>query len=181
MKPLEWGWSEGAGRSRVVCSCNQSSWKESGGQVSVAREVVRYLEVGSVGGVSESQGQQGCTGSGWADHRGGREGPEEQSVQGLEPDGVGGVLSACAACRADSESSWWHQGAGCGHGRGPGRPNGGSGTTGGEGGADVPPRLLRLPPGAFRVGRGRGDPTAVLEEGLGARSGHQVVLRQRRP
>ena len=36
-------------------------------------------------------------------------------------------------------------------------------------------------PGAFRVGRGRGDPGAVLEEGLGARSGHQVVLRQRRP
>src|ERR1035437_7705524 len=77
MKPLEWGWSEGAGPSRVVCSINQSSWKDSGGQVSVAREVVRYFEVGSVGGVSASQGQQGCTGSGWADHRGVRDRPDE--------------------------------------------------------------------------------------------------------
>src|SRR5665647_2361392 len=62
MKPRQWGWSEGAGPSRVVCSINQSSWKESGGQVSVAREVVRYFEVGSVGGVSASQGHKGAPG-----------------------------------------------------------------------------------------------------------------------
>src|ERR1019366_4213881 len=104
--------------------------------------------------------QQGCTGSGWADHRGVRDRPEEQSVPGLEPDGLGVLLPSCGARGANSEGRWRHQGAGCGHGRGPDRPNGGSGTAGGEGGADVPPRLLRLPPGAFRVGRGRGDPTA---------------------
>src|SRR5665647_1804464 len=103
MKPRQWGWSEGAGPSRVVCSINQSSWKESGGQVSVAWEVVRYIEVGSVGGVSASQGQQGCTGSGWADHRGVRDRPEEQPVQGLEPDGVGVLLPACGARGASSE------------------------------------------------------------------------------
>src|ERR1019366_1001405 len=97
------GWSEGAGPSRVVCSINQSSWKESGGQVTVAWEVVRYLEVGSVGGVSASQGQQGCTRSGWADHRRVRDGPEEQPVQGLEPDGAGGLLPSTGARGANSE------------------------------------------------------------------------------
>src|SRR5664279_1443681 len=92
-----------AGPSRVVCSINQSSWKESGGQVSVAREVVRYLEVGSVGGVSASQGQQGCTGSGWTDHRGVRDRPEEQYVQGLELNVLGVLLPSSGARGADSE------------------------------------------------------------------------------
>jgi RNA-directed DNA polymerase len=35
--------------------------------------------------------------------------------------------------------------------------------------------------GAVSVGRGGGGPAALLEQGLGGRSGHPGVLRQRRP
>ena len=48
-----------------------------------------------------------------------------------------------------------------------------------EGRADLPPGLLRLPAGAVRAGCGGDVPPAVLEEGLGDRSGHPEVLRQR--
>ena len=59
---------ERRGRPIEGCLFDQPEFLEgSGGQVSVAWEVVRYLEVGSVGDVLASQGQQGCTGSGWSD------------------------------------------------------------------------------------------------------------------
>jgi retron-type reverse transcriptase len=48
------------------------------------------------------------------------------------------------------------------------------------GGEDLPPRLLRIPAQPKRAGRGRGVSRAVLGNRLGARSGHQRVLRQPR-
>ncbi len=56
-----------------------------------------------------------------------------------------------------------------------------TGPVGGQGGADVPPGLLRVPARTVGSGRGRGDPATMLEQGLGARLGHPRVLRQRRP
>ena len=43
----------------------------------------------------------------------------------------------------------------------------------------LPPGLLRVPPEALRAGRGGCLPAAVLGDGLGDRSGHPEVLRQR--
>src|SRR5664280_1817020 len=96
VKPSEWGWSEGAG-SLVNCSREQpgSFREETSGQVRFGRQAVCDTEAAGLGGVSESQGQQGCRRGGWAVHRRLRGGSEEQSVQDLESDVVGDLLSSC--------------------------------------------------------------------------------------
>src|SRR5206468_10257118 len=57
--------------------------------------------------------------------------------------------------------------------------DGGGRSAGGEGRAALSPGLIRVPPEAFRAGRGGCLPAAVLGDGLGDRSGHPEVLRQR--
>jgi hypothetical protein len=54
--------------------------------------------------------------------------------------------------------------------RGPRRADGGGHVPGAEGGADVPPGLLRVPATPLGVGRGGGVPAALLENRLGDRS-----------
>ena len=56
--------------------------------------------------MGEGQGEQGCAGGGRVSHRGVREGSEEQSVQDLESDVVGVVLSASGAGGGDTEAAW---------------------------------------------------------------------------
>jgi hypothetical protein len=53
--------------------------------------------------------------------------------------------------------------------RGQDRPDGGGPQAGGEGRADLPPGLLRLPAGQVGPGRGGGMPAALLEDRLGDR------------
>ena len=61
------------------------------------------------------------------------------------------------------------------------RRDGGGHVLGARGGANLPSRLLWLPPGTVGLGRGGHMPGALLEERLGRRSRHSGVLRQRGP
>src|ERR1700738_119920 len=114
--------------------------------------------------------------------RGLREGPEEQSVPGLEPDVLGELLAAAGAGGGNTEAAWWgHQDfGGADRGR-PGRSDGSGTQTGSEGRGDLPSGLVRLPSRASPAGRGGGLPAALLENRLGDRSGNPEVLRQRSP
>ena len=112
--------------------------------------------------------------------RGVRDGPEGQSVQDLESDVVGQLLSAAGAGGGDTEAArrGVRDARGAHRGR-PGRADGGGRAVGAEGGADVPSGFLRLSAGTVGAGRGGRVPAAVLEQRLGDRSGHPEVLRQR--
>jgi hypothetical protein len=54
------------------------------------------LEAGGLGCLAQGEREQGRTWGGRAVHRGIREGPEEQSLQDLEPDVVGDLLFPAA-------------------------------------------------------------------------------------
>src|ERR1700719_2107755 len=135
--------------------------------------------MGSVGGLSAGQSQSGGTGCGRGDAGGVRQGSEEQSVQGLESDVLGQLLSASGAGCGDTDAArrWdespWHT-----DDRGQGRPDGGGPAAGGEGRTDLSSRFLRVPATTVGSGRGRGVSGAVLEDRLGHRSGYSEVLRQ---
>src|SRR6266545_2027216 len=160
-------------RTRVV-------WEESCGRAEVVRQAVCDFEVGSLGGVGEGQGEQGCTRGGWVLDRGLRGRSEEQPVSDLEPDVVGELLPTCGAGGGDTEVAWrWGPDFRGAHRRRQSRPNGGSPQAGGEGRADLPSRLLRLPATPVGPGRGGGMPAALLANRLGARPRHPEVLRQR--
>src|ERR1035437_1682866 len=60
-------------------------WEELHGQAEVSREVVRDLQVGGLGGVSASEGQQGCTGCGQGDDGRLRDRSAGESLPHLEP------------------------------------------------------------------------------------------------
>src|SRR3954454_9008288 len=76
---------------------------------------------------------------------------EGQPVQDLESDVVGDVLPAAGQGGGDLEGDRWSADARrCDRG-GPDRPDGGGHDAGAGGGTAVPPRLLRLPPGAVRA------------------------------
>src|SRR3954452_24564207 len=94
-------------------------------------------------------------GRGWGVSGGVRDGPEEQSLHGLEPDGVGILPSAARAARRDTEGNGRH--APPRHSD-RGRPRGADGRDDGPGaggGTTLPPRLLWLPPRPIRAGCGR--------------------------
>src|SRR5881397_1711474 len=113
--------------------------EELRGRAEVVRQVVRYFKAGSMGGLGEGQGEQGCGGCGRLLDRGPREGSEEQSVQDLEPDVFGELLPALGARGGDTEIAWRrHQDSWGAHGRGSGRPDGGSAEAGGGGRTDLP-------------------------------------------
>src|SRR5438876_2639104 len=151
-------------RGRVVRGCVRSinralAWEESRERVEITRQAVRYIEAGGLGGVGESQGEQGRAGCGWSVDRGVREGSEGQPVQDLESDVLGVVLPAAGARGADTEAAR----RGCQDFRGafggrPGRADGSRPGAGGEGRADLPARLPRLPPGGGPGGRGGQGP-----------------------
>ncbi len=87
----------------------------------------------------------------------------KEPVQALESAVVGELLPAAGAGGGDTQGR--REGgasARCAHGRGPDRPDGGQDVSGADGGAGVPPGLLRLSSEAVGVGRGRGLPGAVL-------------------
>src|ERR671934_1795970 len=98
--------------------------------------------------------------------RGGlREGSERKSVQDLEPNVLGKLLSTCGARGGDTEAAWrGHQDFRGADRGGPGRPDGGGAQAGGEGRTDLPSGLVRLPAGAVRTARGRQVPTTMLEK-----------------
>src|SRR3954451_14483079 len=172
---LEWERSEGAGSSAAfLLSVNHAGTGGGGtgnGSIRITGQAVRYFEAGRLGGLAQGQGESGRAGSGWPKHRRLPQGPEEQSVQGLEPDVVGLLLSASgarggdrkAARRGEAHTRHPHRGR-------PHRPNGGGQAPGGTGGTGVPPRLLWLPPGAAGARRGRDGEAAVLAVRLGDRS-----------
>ncbi len=58
-----------------------------------------------VGGVSAGPTERRCCRGGRAVHRGIREGSEEQSLQGLEPDVLGKLFPAPGAGRGDPEAA----------------------------------------------------------------------------
>ena len=150
------------------------------GRAEIVRQVVRYFEVGGATRLGEGEGQQGCRRRGWMLHRGFREGSEEQSVQGLESNVLGELLSAAGAGRGDTEAAWrWSPGSGCAHCGRSGRANSGGRAVGAGGRADLPLRFVRLPARTVGAGCGGRVPTSVLEIRLGDRFGHPEVLRQR--
>src|ERR1039458_10593089 len=82
------------------------SWEESCGQAETTRKVVCHFEAGGMGRLCEGEGQQGRTGAGWLLGRGLRNRSEGQSVQDLESDDVGQLLSASGDGGGDTEAAW---------------------------------------------------------------------------
>ena len=74
----------------------------------------------------------------------------------------------CARWRYPSRMAAARESSACPPSR-PGRANGGGREAGGEGRADLPRRLLRLPAGPLGVGRGGHVSAALLEKRLGDR------------
>src|SRR5512132_2267383 len=178
---MRWEWSEGAG-STVVRALDQpgSAWEESDGRAETGRQVVWYFETGGVGGLSEGAGQQGRTGRRRLHDRDVREGSEEQSLQDLEPDVLGQLLSAPGAGGGGTETAWRrHPGSRGAHRRGQNRADRGGRPAGESGGTEIPPRLLRVPAAPVGTGRGGHVPGTLLVVRLGDRFGHPEVLRQR--
>src|SRR3954471_24981980 len=60
-----------------------------------------------MGGVQTRRGQQGRRGGGWGDDRGFRDRSEEQSLQGLESDVLGNLLSASGEIGGNTETAGW--------------------------------------------------------------------------
>ena len=75
-------------------------------ELKVIRQAVRDFEAGGLGGVGEGQRRTRVRRGGRAVDRGVREGSEEQSVQDLESDVVGELLSASGAGGGDTEAAW---------------------------------------------------------------------------
>src|SRR3954462_9036859 len=101
----QWERSEEVGSSAgFLLSVNHAGTGGGGtgnGSIRITGQAVRYFEAGRLGGLAQGQGESGRAGSGWPKHRRLREGPEEQSVQGLKPDVVGLLLSAFGARGGD--------------------------------------------------------------------------------
>src|SRR4029453_262168 len=130
-----------------------------------------------MGGLSAGQGQSGCTGCGRGDAGGVRQGSEEQSVQGLESDVLGVVLSASGAGGGDTETARrWDENPWRANDCGQGRPGGGGPQAGGQGRTDLSSSFLRVPAVSVGSRRSGGMSGAVLEERLGRRSGYSEVL-----
>ena len=175
-------------RGRVVRGCFRSINRKPSGRSRVGElkapgkpfEISKRAVWEAWEKVKANQGAPGVDGQSIAEVETGRDRSEGQPVQDLESAVLGVVLPAAGACGGDPE------GARCGHpnpggahrGR-PGRADGGGPGAGGEGRADLPSGLLRVPPGAFRARRGGRVSAAVLDDRLGDRSGHRPVLRQR--
>src|SRR6266545_6583261 len=87
-----------------VRSTGRAVREESCGRAEVVRQAVCDLEVGSLGGVGEGQGEQGRTRGGRPLDRGLRSRSEEQPVSDLEPDVVGELLSASGAGGGDTKA-----------------------------------------------------------------------------
>src|SRR6267142_3047768 len=97
-----------------------------------------------------------------------RQGGEGQPLQAVEPDELRQLSAGPGAGGGDTEGSWGgDQGVGCAQCGRPNRPDRGGDAAGGEAGADLSPRQLRLPSWAFGPRRGGRDSTALLETGLG--------------
>src|SRR4029453_9216343 len=130
-----------------------------------------------MGGLSAGQGQSGCTGGGRGDAGGVRQGSEEQSVQGLESDVLGQLLSASGAGGGDTETARrWEEIPWRADDCGQGRPDGGGSQAGGEGRTDLSSRFLRVPAVSVGSRRGGGMSGAGLEERLGHRPGYSEVF-----
>ena len=108
-------------------------------------------------------------------------GPEPRAPRRRPTSLLGELLPAAGACGGDPEDLAGRRGqdSWCAHRRGQGRADGGGRPAGGGGGAAVPSRLLRVSAASVCSGRGRQVPGALLVVGLGDRSGHPEVLRQR--
>ena len=172
-------------RGRVIRGCVRSINREvfreeSRGRAEVVRQAVRYLEAGGVGGVREGQGEQG------------RAGVDGVSIEDFEKDLKNNLYKIwnrmssgtyfpppVRAVEIPKPHGGGHENSRGAYRRGPDRADGGGPEAGGEGRADLPPGLLRLPAGAVGAGRGGGMPAALLEDRLGDRFGHPEVLRQR--
>ena len=126
------------------------------------------------------KGNQGAPGGRWAVAGGVRGRSKEPSVQDLESDVIGQLLSVPGQGGGDPEGAWRghpHVG-GTDHLRS-GGPDGGRRPAGSNGRADLPPRLLRLSAEPINTGGGRGVPEALLDIRLGDRSRHPEIFRQR--
>src|SRR5438034_3885111 len=114
--------------------------------------------------MDEGEREQGRTGDRRGEPGGVREGPEGQSLQGLEPDVVGRVLPAPGDGGGDTEAAWRRDPRARGAlRRGQDRADRGGGPAGAGGGAGVLPGFLRVPAAPGCAGRGGGMPGALLE------------------
>src|SRR5438034_9556941 len=163
-------------RGRVTRACAAAN-RGAGGAGEQA-EAIWYFQGGGLGGISQGQGQQGGGRRRRAVDRGVREGPQGEPLQALEPDVLGELLPTASSDGRDTEAG---RARGpcprCAHRGGQDRSDGREDVPGAEGGAYLPPRLLRVPTGAVGAASGGGLPGAMLEAGLGHRPGHHSVVR----
>src|SRR4051794_686598 len=154
--------------ARVRSMVNRCCREESGERTEAAGQAVSDRQDGGLGSIWKGQGQQGWRGCRRAVDRGVRAGSARQPVSGLESAVVGKLLSATGQGGGDPQGRRQRAaGARRADGGRPDRPDGGQDVSGAEGRTGLPSRLLRLPAGQVRVGRGRYVPAAVLAGGRG--------------
>src|SRR3954454_17006847 len=159
--------------ARVRSAVNRQRREEPGERAEAAGQTVSDREGGGLGSVSTGESQQGCGGSRRSVAGAVRGGPGPESVQDLEPDVVGLLLPAAGEGGGDPQGGRPRgAGPGCADGGRPDRADGGEAVSGAEGRTGLPSRLLRLPAGQVRVGRGRHLPAAVLAGGGGGGARH---------
>src|SRR5438094_2808040 len=143
-------------------------------------ETVRDLQAGGVEGLSTRQVERWSGRRRCRVDRSLRAGSEGKPLSTLESHGVRDVLPAAGTRGDHPQAGWGRAEAGHSDGSGSDRPDGRETGAGADGGAAVPPRLVRLPT-AEVCGRGRRPGTAtVLAVRLGCGPRHPCLLRHPR-
>src|ERR1700677_2073829 len=94
---------ERRGRVRRAASLRQLA---TGGRGERSRQAVQYRQAAGLRSLQGGQGQCWCRRGGWTDDRAIRSRVGRQSLQALEQDELGKLLSAAGARRRHSEKEW---------------------------------------------------------------------------
>jgi hypothetical protein len=171
-------------RGRVILACWSANRDLAGGageRVEAGGQAVCCFEAAGLGGVAEGEGQPGSCRCRRAVDPGVRGEPDGEPLQALESALLGELHAAAGEGGRDTETQWRVEGARRAHGHRQGRANGRAPVPGANGGALLPPGLLRVPAATFGPRCGAGVSGAVLATRLGDRSRSAVVLRLARP
>src|SRR6516225_4566205 len=101
-------------RGRVRWSHDRSNWKQEDLDA-CDRQAVQHRQEPAVRSVQSGEIQWRSRRRGWADDRAVRSRLEEQSLQDLEQDELGNLLSSASTRRLHSEKVWRTTDFGCAH------------------------------------------------------------------